>query len=69
MIKLRLNILLKYNLFRKKSFSWYSLHIIRLSYNIEVKILNQSKKFHVQLKITIQSLKYLSSCDTVSEKY
>ena len=68
LIKLRLNILLKYNLFKKQSFSWYFLSSGYL-YNVKIKILNQSKNFHIQLKRTIKSLKYVSSCYTVSEKH
>ena len=68
MIKLRLNILLKYNLFKKRSFPWYFTSSGYL-YNVKIKILNQSKNFYIQLKRTIKSLKYVSSCYTVSEKH
>ena len=67
MIKLRL--LLKYDLFKKRSFSWYFTSSGYL-YNVKIKILNQSKKkFYMQLKRTIKSLKYVSSCYTISEKH
>ena len=44
MIKLRLYILLKYDLFKKRSFSRYFTSSGYL-YNVKIKILNQSKNF------------------------
>ena len=64
MIKLRLNISLKYNLFKKRSFASSG-----FLYSVKIKILNQSKNFYIQLKRTIKSLKYVPSCNTVSEKH
>ena len=61
-------ILLKYNLFKKRSFSWYFTSSGYL-YNVKIKMLNQSKKFYIQLKRTIKSLKYVSSCYTVFGKH
>ena len=49
MIKLRLNILLKYNLFKKRSFPWYFTSSGYL-YNVTIKILNQSKKVLYTIK-------------------
>ena len=61
-------ILLKYNLFKKRSFSWYFISSGYL-YNVKIKMLNQSKNFYIQLKRTIKSLKYVSSCYTVFGKH
>ena len=61
-------ILLKHDLFKKHNFSWYFTSSGYL-YNVKIKILNQSKNFYIQLKRTIKSLKYVSSCYTVSEKH
>ena len=61
-------VLLKYDLFKKRSFSWYFTASGYL-YNVKIKILNQSKNVYIQLKRTIKSLKYVSSCYTVSEKH
>ena len=61
MIKLRLYILLKYDLFKKRSFSRYFTSSGYI-YNVKIKILNQSKNLYTQLKRTIKSLKYVSLC-------
>ena len=67
--RIKLRLLLKHDLFQKRSFSWYFTSSGYL-YNVKIKILNQSKKkFYMQLKRTIKSLKYVSSCYTVSEKH
>ena len=60
-------ILLKYDLLKKRSFSWYFTSSGYL-YNVKIKI-SKSKIFYVQLKRTIKSLKYVSSCYTISEKH
>ena len=68
MIKLRLYILLKYDLFKKRSFSWYFTSSGYL-YNVKIKILNQSKHFLYTIKKNKKIIKIVSSCYTVSEKH
>ena len=55
MIKLKLNILSKYKLFKKQGFSWYLTSSDYLD-NVKIKILDQRKNFYIQLKRTIKSL-------------
>ena len=54
---------------KNEAFCDISHHQVIYLYNAKIKILNQSKNFYIQLKRTIKSLKYLSSCYTVSEKH
>ena len=57
--------ILKYDLFKKRSYSGYFTSSGYL-YNVKVIILNQSKKFYIQLKRTTKSLKYVSPFLTIS---
>ena len=68
MIKLKLNILLKYDLFKKRNFLWYFTSSGDL-YIVKIKILTQRKKIYIQLIRTMKSWKYVLPCYTVSEKH
>ena len=65
MIKLRLYVLLKYDLFKKRDTSHQQIIYAMLKFKSWIKV----KIVYIQLKIIIKLLKYVSSCYTASERH